>query len=95
MQDAAYQRVYSNTFAIFTIFNFVVAAAMMAGGIYNMDATFAGKGFYAMSALMLVSSAIAITNTLRDREEAQRLHNKIEEARTEKLLMEVNTSKNI
>lgn len=79
----------SNVFAIFTYFNFGVAAVMMAGGIYFLDATFAAKGFYSMAALMLVSSTIAITKSLRDREESDRLHNKIEEARTERLLAEV------
>ena len=62
---------------------------MMAGGIYFLEASFAAKGFYSMAALMLVSSTIAITKALRDREESDRLHNKIEEARTERLLAEV------
>lgn len=80
---------------LFTYFNFGVAAIMMAGGIYFMEAGFAAKGFYAMSALMLVHTTAGVTKLMRDNEESQRLHNKIEEARTEKLLMEVNTSKNI
>ena len=73
----------------FTYINFGVAALMMAGGIWFMDASFTAKGFYAMAALMLVSSTIILTKSLRDNEESQRLHNKLEEARTEKLLMEV------
>lgn len=74
----------------FTYINFAVAAMMMAGGIWFMEATFTAKGFYAMAALMLVSSTIILTKSLRDNEEAQRFHNKIEDAKTEKLLMEVN-----
>jgi len=77
----------------FTYINFAVAALMMAGGIFFMDATFTAKGFYAMAALMLVSSTIILTKSLRDNDEAQRFHNKLEEARTEKLLMEVNAGK--
>jgi hypothetical protein len=42
-----------------------------------------------MSALMLVHTTVSITKTLRDQEESQRLHNRIEEARTERLLKEV------
>ena len=84
----------SPAWTMFTYFNFAVAAVMMAGGIYFMDATFAGKGFYAMAALMLVSSTVAITKSLRDNEESQRLHNKLDEARTERLLMEVNATRN-
>lgn len=79
----------SNVFNLFTYFNFGVSALMMAGGIYFLEASFAAKGFYSMAALMLVSSTIAITKALRDREESDRLHNKIEEARTERLLAEV------
>ena len=81
----------SSAWTMFTYLNFVVAAVMMAGGIYFLEASFAAKGFYAMAALMLVNSTAAITKSIRDAEESQRLHNKIDEARTERLLMEVNT----
>lgn len=76
----------------FTVSSFVVAAGMMAGGIFFMEATFAAKGFYAMSALMLVHTSVSITKMLRDNQEAARLVNKIEDAKTEKLLREVSTS---
>ena len=75
----------------FSICSFVVAAGMMAGGIFFMDASFAAKGFYAMSAIMLVHTSITVTKTMRDNKEAERLIHKIEDAKTEKLLMEVNT----
>jgi hypothetical protein len=80
----------SNAWTFFTVFSFLVAAGMMAGGIYNLDASFAAKGFYAMSALMLVHTTVSITKTLRDNEESKRLHYRLDEARTEKLLMDVN-----
>lgn len=83
----------SPAWTMFTYLNFAVAALMMAGGIWFMEATFTAKGFYAMAALMLVSSTIILTKSLRDQDEATRFHNKIEEARTEKLLMEVNGGK--
>lgn len=78
---------------MFTYLNFGVAAVMMAGGIYFLEASFAAKGFYAMAALMLVSSTAAISKSIRDAEEATRLHNKLDEARTERLLMEVGTNR--
>lgn len=74
----------------FNMVNFVIAAVMMAGGIFFMDAGFAAKGFYAMSALMLVHTSISATKTLRDNQEARRMVNKIEDAKTEKLLMDIN-----
>ncbi|HMS96580.1 MAG TPA: YiaA/YiaB family inner membrane protein [Tabrizicola sp.] len=83
----------SQAFNLFSYVNFTVAASMMAGGIYFLEASFAAKGFYAMAALMLVSATVGITKALRDKEEADRLHNKLEEARTERLLAEVSQSR--
>ena len=74
----------------FNLVSFVTAAVMMAGGIFFMDAGFAAKGYYSMSALMLVHTAISATKTLRDNQEARRMVNKIEDAKTEKLLMDIN-----
>lgn len=83
----------SSAFAMFTYVSFVVAAVMMAGGIYFLEASFAAKGFYSMSALMLVHTTVSATKLMRDTEESSRLHNRLEEARTERLLMEVNAGK--
>ena len=82
----------TSSWVLFTIASFVVAAGMMAGGIFFMEASFAAKGFYAMAAIMLVHTSITITKTLRDTEESERLIHKIDEARTEKLLREIGRS---
>jgi hypothetical protein len=81
----------SSVWTMYTYLSFAIAAGMMAGGIYFLEASFSAKGFYAMAALMLVHSTVSITKAIRDAEEAQRLHHKIDEARTERLLMEVAT----
>jgi hypothetical protein len=60
-----------------------------------MEASFAAKGFYAMAAIMLVHTSITITKTLRDAEEASRFINRIEDAKTEKLLMDINRSSDV
>ena len=73
----------------YTLASFCLAASMMAGGIYFLEASFAAKGFYAMAAIMLVHTSITITKTLRDAEEAGRFLNKLEDAKTEKLLMDI------
>ncbi len=82
----------TSAYNMFTLFSFGVAAVMAAGGIYFLEASFAAKGFYAMSTLMLVHTTVAATKTLRDNEEAAKMINRIDEARTEKLLMEINRS---
>ncbi len=79
----------NSAWTMFTYLSFGIAAVMMAGGIYFLEASFAAKGFYAMSALMLVHTTVSITKTLRDDQEAARMINKIEEARTEKLILEM------
>ena len=83
---------HSQPWTLFTMASFGVSAAMMAIGIFNLEASFAAKGFYAMAAFMLVHSSVTLTKTLRDREEAIKFHNRIEDARTEKLLMDVGSS---
>ena len=87
----AYINKPSIAWSYFTYAQFFLAGSLMAGGIYNLDASFAAKGFYAMAAIMLVSSTATITKTLRDAEESGRLHNKIEDAQTERLLAEASS----
>ncbi|MEM1364565.1 MAG: YiaA/YiaB family inner membrane protein [Pseudomonadota bacterium] len=83
------QNHHSPIWTQFSIVSFGIAALMMAGGIFFMDAGFAAKGFYAMSAIMLVHTSITVTKTLRDGMEAKKLVNRVEEAKTEKLLKEM------
>ena len=79
---------HSRYWMFFTAGSFCVAATMMALGIYNLQASFSAKGFYAMSAIMLVHSALTLSKTLRDADEAKKLHNRLEDAKTEKLLLD-------
>ncbi len=79
----------SHAWNMFTYAQFAIAGSMMAGGIFFLEASFAAKGFYAMAAIMLVSSTAGITKAVRDTEESKRLHNKLEDARTERMLAEV------
>ncbi|SON57155.1 yiaA/B two helix domain protein [Hartmannibacter diazotrophicus] len=83
---------HTGAWKLFTMASFAVAAAMMAGGIYFLEASFSAKGFYAMAAIMLVHTAITLTKTMRDSEEADRLINRVEDAKTEKLLMTMHRS---
>ena len=76
----------------FTGSAFVLAAGMMAGGIYFLEASFSAKGFYAMAAIMLVYTSVGITKAVRDMEESKSLTTKLEDARAERLLMETQSS---
>ncbi|MDJ0613470.1 MAG: YiaA/YiaB family inner membrane protein [Rhizobiaceae bacterium] len=88
MTNSHYAPKESEAFKLFTMASFGIAALMQAGGIYFLEASFAAKGFYAMSAIMLVHTAISVTKMLRDDHEAKRIYNKLEDAKTEKLLTE-------
>jgi hypothetical protein len=85
----------SKGWTAYTMLSFVVSACMMAGGIYSLEASFAAKGFYAMAAIMLVHTAVCVTKTLRDIEEASRFFNRLDDAKTEKLLMDVHRAEGI
>ncbi len=73
----------------FTYLNFGIAVFMMAAGIWSLQASMTAKGYYAMAAIMLVYSTAGITKALRDKEESERLYNKIEDARTERMLADI------
>jgi hypothetical protein len=92
MQNITYAIKPSDSWTLFTVASFIVSASMMGGGIYFLEASFAAKGFYAMAAIMLVHTSISITKTLRDIDESKRMINKLEDAKTEKLLMDIHKS---
>ncbi|MBO6673731.1 MAG: hypothetical protein JJ908_07800 [Rhizobiales bacterium] len=83
---------HSRYWTMFTAASFGIAATMMALGIYNLQASFSAKGFYAMAAIMLVHSALTLSKTLRDADEAKKLHYRLEDAKTEKLLLDTSAS---
>ncbi|MEM6495299.1 MAG: YiaA/YiaB family inner membrane protein [Pseudomonadota bacterium] len=81
---------HSSAWVNFTFFNFAVSVAMMAAGIFFLPLELATKGFLAMATLMIISSSITVTKTMRDNQEAAKLVSKIEDAKTERLLMDIN-----
>jgi hypothetical protein len=80
---------HSSSWVTFTYVSFFASAGMVAAGILFLPLDLWAKGYLGMGALMLTQSCITLTKTLRDNHEAARLMNRIEDARTERLLMEV------
>lgn len=78
---------HSSAWINFTIFSFVVSVGMMGLGIYFLPLEFATKGFLIMATLMIIQSAITVTKTMRDNLEASKLVTKVEDAKTERILM--------
>ena len=84
---------HSLTWITFTYASFIVSIAMVGIAIVFLPADLAIKGYLAMGVAMLVQSCITLTKTIRDVQESTRLVNRIEDAKTERLLMEIDRAK--
>ena len=80
---------HSQPWIVFTFASFAAALAMVVAGIILMPIDLAMKGYLAMGIVMVIQSCITLTKTIRDNEEAGKLANRIEDAKTERLLMDV------
>ncbi len=79
----------TNAWLTFTYAQFGAAAFMAAVGIWFLPVDVLVKGYMMMASVFLVGSAFTLAKTVRDEHEARRFAARLEEARTEKLLMEV------
>jgi hypothetical protein len=73
----------------FTYIQFAVALGMSAAGIWVIPVDLTVKGYLAMGLLFTVGATFTLAKTVRDEHEARRMANRLDEARAEKLLMEV------
>ena len=67
---------------------FGISFVGMGIGLVYMQADLAMKGFLAMSYLFSLTSCFTLSKVVRDRHESERFINKVENAKTEKLLNE-------
>ncbi len=80
---------HSPAWVAFTYISFGASACMVGIGIWFLPLDLAIKGYLTMGFLMLVQSCITMTKTMRDNHEGGRLVNRLEDAKAERLLMEV------
>jgi hypothetical protein len=82
----------SNTagWVTYTYAAFAISAGMTGLGVWALDADLWVKGYMAMGSVFLCGSTFTLAKTVRDEHEARRFTNRLEEAKTEKLLMEIN-----
>jgi hypothetical protein len=83
---------HSNSWVFFSYASFAASAAMILGGILFLPLEIWVKGYFMMAVVALVQSCITLTKTIRDSHEAGRLLNRIEDAKTEQLLMKIDRS---
>ncbi len=78
----------TSAWIVFGYASFGVSLAMMAAGILLLPMDWWVRGYFAMGAVLLIQSCFALAKNLRDVHEASRFINRIENARTERLLRE-------
>lgn len=79
----------SKGWIFFSYISFATALGAILIGSWMTEMTLEMKGFITMGTLFLTGSTFTLAKTLRDEHEANRFHNRMDEARTEKLLREV------
>ena len=79
----------SPAWIVFCYVSFGVALATMLLGVWLTPIDLALKGFFSMGVLFLTGSCFTLAKTLRDEHEARRFHNRLDEAKTERLLREI------
>ena len=84
---------HSPAWVSFTYASFIDAVAMVAVGIAFAPMEIWVKAYFAMGAALLIQSCITATKTLRDMHEGGKLVNRLEDAKAERLLMELDREK--
>ncbi len=69
--------------------SFAIALGVTGLGVWFMEVSLAMKAFMMMGLLFTTGSAFTLAKTLRDEHESSLLHHRLEEAKTEKLLRDV------
>ena len=80
---------HSNAWVTFTYASFGSSALMVAVGVYFLPVDLWIKGYLTMGIVMLIQCCVTLTKTVRDMHESGRMVNRIEDAKAERLLMEV------
>jgi len=76
----------SSAWVNFSYISFAASVLLVGGGIFALPLDWWIRAYFAMGMGMVIQSCFTLSKTLRDAHEAGRMINRIEEARTEKLL---------
>ena len=80
---------HTGAWVTFTYGSFAASAFLVAVGVFILPIELWMKGYLTMGIVMLVQTCVTLTKTVRDNHESSRLVNRIEDAKAERLLMEV------
>jgi hypothetical protein len=81
----------SSSWLFFVKTSFAIAVFAMGIGIFFLPTDLWVKGYMAMGTLFVIGSTFTLAKTLRDEFEGKKLVNKIQDAKTEKMLREYDT----
>ena len=90
MNHYIYENQNSKSFYNMSWIAFGLSFIGMLIGLIYMEADLAMKGFLGMSYLFSITSCFTLSKVVRDRHEAEKFINKVENAKTEKFLNETN-----
>ena len=79
----------SSAWNFFVKVAFAIAVGATLMGIYLLPGEAVIKGYFLISSLFLVFATITMSKTIRDQHESDRLHNKITDARTSKMIRDM------
>ena len=80
---------HSGSWVTFTYVSFAAAAFLVGIGVFFLPIDLWMKGYLTMGIVMLVQTCVTLTKTIRDNHESSKFVNRIEDAKAERLLMEV------
>ena len=80
---------HSGAWVTFTYGSFAASALLVAVGLFFLPVDLWMKGYLAMGIVMLVQTCVTLTKTVRDVHESSKLVNRIEDAKAERLLMDI------
>lgn len=78
---------HSGTWVAFTYASFFGSVAMVSLGILFLPVPLSLRAYMAMGMLMLLQSCVILTKTLRDQHESGKLINRLDEVRTEEMIV--------
>ncbi|MEN3349234.1 MAG: hypothetical protein V7632_2869 [Bradyrhizobium sp.] len=80
---------HSGAWVTFTYASFAASAFLVGIGVFFLPIDLWMKGYLTMGIVMLVQTCVTMTKTVRDNHESSKFVNRIEDAKAERLLMEV------
>jgi len=79
---------HSTAWLTFTYISFGASLFMVAIGIFFLPLDPWVKGYLAMGVVLLIQSCVTLTKTMRDVHEGDKLVNRLEDAKAERILMD-------